>query len=463
MNLSAGANELRTAIARLACVVAVLLVTGGVPTTASASALAPDTEDPGVQAAAAGWYAAHHGVSMSTAYDRLQIQDAADVVLGKVPDVLGDRWAGAWFDAANSGRLKIAVVAAAGVPKGAGVTLAKSILSTNGVDQYSDFVAVPSSWRDLANAQGDVDRQLADLLAAGRITTSLDVSRNSVVIDTVNDLRSDETTAIQSALEAAPVAMVTRVTDRPTLRAETAACAFLDTTFANELFCDPPLRGGVVIGGSQKLCTAGLKVRGRSGNQPWLLTAGHCVADAPGQVWQTRFANGSLHDIGKYHSFKFGPETSSTSGTDWALIAIDNPSGWNASTWPSVWVGLAPGNQTTKNENYPIQASAYPSKGTTVCGTSGFPLPGSQSSYHTYCGGVTQENVTANVSAPGGGFVTLTGLTRTNLCTGRGGASGGPLYKNNNGYGILSSYFADCDTLYQRMGTALTGSNTYIG
>jgi hypothetical protein len=463
MNLSAAANEMRSASARLVCVVGVLLVSGGVPTSAGATTLAPDPEDPGLQAAAAGWYASHYAVSTSTAYDRLQIQDAASVVLPKVTEALGDRWAGAWFDATDSGRLKLAVVASDSVPTGAGVTLAKNILSTNGVDQYSDLVAVPSSWSDLADAQADVDRQLADLLAGGRITTSLDVSRNSVVIDTVNDLRSDETTAIRSAAEAAPVAIDTRVTDRPTLYANTAACAFLDTSFNNELFCDPPLRGGVVIGGSQKLCTAGLKVRGRSGNQPWLLTAGHCVADAPGQVWQTRFANGSLHDIGKYHSYHFGMETSSTSGTDWALITINNPSGWNTSVTPSVWVGLAPGNQTTKNENYPIYQSAYPAKGTTVCGTSGFPLPGSQSSYHTYCGDVTQENVTADVPGPAGGFITLTGLTRTNLCTGRGGASGGPLYKSNNGYGILSSYYADCDTLYQRMGTALTGSNTYIG
>lgn len=210
-----------------------------------------------------------------------------------------------------------------------------------------------------------------------------------------------------------------------------------------------------MIGSPQGNCTAGLVVYGRNNKQPYLLTAGHCAAQDGSASWGTRFSDNSVHAIGNVSNYNWGP-------SDWAQIAVANPSGWHLSSSGTsyVWVGRSSGGTTTLNEEYPISQAASAIVGIEVCGSSGVPL---STGWHTECGEVTGTSLgPITETEPGGLSEVVKGLTETSACTGTPGASGGPLYKNNNAYGLLSAFFTSCDTLYQGMVSTINQTNTFI-
>lgn len=71
-------------------------VASGHTSNSGSSSLAPDSEDPAIQAAAADYYMAEYGVSEDVAEGRLRIQDDAQSVLGSVVQDIGSKWAGSW-------------------------------------------------------------------------------------------------------------------------------------------------------------------------------------------------------------------------------------------------------------------------------------------------------------------------------------------------------------------------------
>lgn len=432
----------------------------GVSTAALANALAPDTENPDVQAAAAAWYADHYGVSQDTARLRLQIQDDASSVLDSTIAAVGPSFAGSWYDASDGGRLKIAVASPAGaVPSGANVGKADQVLATKGVDQYADFVGVNASWDDLTAAQQLVDQRLAEALPPGSFRTNVDPAANAVDVTAADDLTSQETSAVQAAVAAAslpagataqqPVAIRLSTASRAALTVPTTACAFL---YGGQLYCDPPLRGGIFIGSTYDMCTSGFLVASLSDSKPYVMTGGHCLYGDGGTQWSTHFPDGSLHAIGYRHSWSWGSATGGSG--DYGIIGIDNPSGWNLTANSYVWVGPDAEGTTTQNSFYSITGTGTSSTGQVICTTSGIQLA---NGYHTDCGTVVQLNVSLYESQ--GGVVSLvTGLGEANTCNGVDGASGGPYFKNNLGYGMLSAAPSNCQTYYQGLKGAL-GSN----
>lgn len=417
---------------------------------AASSKLVADTEDPAVQAAAAAYYAQHYGVSIATAYQRLQIQDDAQKPLDQVVDALGSQWAGSWYDAADGGRFKIGVATTQQTPSGLTIDQARTILNTTGADGYTDFVSEQSSWDQLAAAQRTIDSQLASAEAAGTVKTSIDPATNAVVIDTAQAITTSQMSLVNATITAS-VKVIAKKIDVPGFSVKLDACESSNPGNAYQepiLSCDPPLRGGQIIGpgdgGIGGYCTAGFIVDSNSNGLPYLLTAGHCIAGAfgPGQVWSARQVDG-WHRLGLAHSESW-PQFAS--GVDAGLIDIDDPEsdGWDTSNYGDsrVWVGDAFCGCTTQDSFYPIAAAGHSSLNMVVCTTSAFQLP--SSSHHTDCGNVVGlgEDI-----QPGGGYPVEHDVAESNMCY-VSGSSGGPVFKNNIGYGINSAASPGnpCDT-----------------
>lgn len=160
---------------------------------------------------------------------------------------IGGQWAGSWFDPGDQGRFKIGVATSQSPPAGASIDKAKAILASKGVDTYTDFLAVTSSWADLTHAQDALNDQLSGLISAGKVTTAINPETNSVVVETTNDVTSDQIASLNTA--ATTVAVTIKKTTASSFIRRFESCASLQgQTGTGELACDPPLRGGVMIG-----------------------------------------------------------------------------------------------------------------------------------------------------------------------------------------------------------------------
>lgn len=87
-----------------------------------------------------------------------------------------------------------------------------------------------------------------------------------------------------------------------------------------------------------------------------------------------------------------------------------------------------------------------------------------QTGHHTDCGDVTALGVTVHVVEDGVDYGDEQDVAESNLCY-TGGSSGGPVYKNNTGYGINSasaSPSSPCDTYYAGLLGALTDLNVRL-
>lgn len=407
-----------------------------------AATLQADGESSMVQTDAANWYANYFNVSLDTAYQRLQIQDDAQAVVAQVESAIGSQWAGSWFDANDQGRFKIGVATTQNTPSGSNIDKAKAILATTGVDQYTDFVSEPSSMTQLKTAEASLESRLPNLVRAHKIQPGISPSTNAVTVDVANNLTPSEAAQVKANLPR----QVHAETARRDLRGTTFACTIQQGIASyNELYCDPPLRGGPVIGANSgttlETCTAGFVVQSNSNGIAYLMTAGHCISEAPTNKWTTRFSDDTVHTIGDSHSHTFDK-----SG-DYGIIEINNSSGWGLTGGTYVWVGQSSGDATTPDSTYNITSTGTSSQYMAICATSGV---GMQTGYNTDCGEVTKLNTSDGHTD---------GLGETNIC-GRTGASGGPLYKNHMGYGLI--VYGDtttCDTQYQGLAEAEAGSN----
>ena len=416
--------------------------------------LARSTEDPTVQADAAHYYADHYRVSLATAYERLRIQDAAQSVIGQVPSAVGSTWAGAWYDPADNGRLKIGIASGKKALAAAGISTAKSILDTKGVGSYTDFVSVASSWNDLVAAQSRLDDQLGDLVKQGDVTTSITPDSNSVQVETARALPSSATTRVEAAATGSVKIAVTKTT-ADNVRSTFDSCATGKGRFTtNELHCDPPIRGGALIESPHTGCSAGFLVKSQNNGKPYLMTAGHCFYGQPHAVWKARFADNTTHTIGAGHSHKF------PGSGDYALINIDNPTGWKVGPTAYVWVGASHQGITSENPLYKIDATGHSSVNMVVCVSAGTRVK--YLNHHTDCGPVKALNQTVT-DILDGRVVTVTGEVEAILCS-NPGASGGPIYKSHKGYGLLSAQAngGGCKTYYQGLGNAEKGSHVVL-
>lgn len=403
-------SGLRSTSQRLATLCAVLLAAVLLN---AAPVAAQGGDDPGLEPSsldpAAAYLMDKYQISEAGALRRLDLQDRVGHLLDDYAETFGEGYGGLWLDQAAGG---IAVV---GALPGQEQSL-RGIAAGRGVDPV--VVPVQRSIAQLRALQAELLASLPD--DSGLQVGGLHDPTNQVEVlleETTDGARfsPDHRAAVLAQLaENHPGQLRFRSAEGQPM---TAACVHVNGTITSlgATWCDPPLRGGVGISAADAFysagpvrCSAGFNVRSQLDGKPYLLTAGHCRSS---DVFQTRFTDGGVHDIGNRHNSVW-----SSSG-DAMIIRIDNPSGWQA---PRPYVLVTNGARTTWNQFYRIEASGTTAVDMVVC------MTGRRSG--SECGEVISRDRpgvrVAHVAEVRGGCI-------------RGGDSGGPVFKRGIAYGIV--------------------------
>ncbi len=406
------------------------------------------SEDADVQRTAATYYAKKYRVDLREAERRLAIQDRAAGIEDDIAKILGDQYAGIWYDEADAGELKIGMTAAA--EKRADEV--RRIAERYGVAADMDLVTVRFTQAELEEKQGRIRNSIADIIDAGRARTSYNTKSNTVVVTALATLPPPEEARVND------LAKISGVTVRrvavPTLRGRLVAC--------NVTYCDPPFRGGRGIRRvtTHAECTAGFIARDNTNpSQLWVLTAGHCIFFA-GLPWeaQDESNNWSVVGFSAFASFSGPP------GRDAGKISISSTSnggGWATPTALPAVVVKSSSNPvdsiifTNYNPNYEIKSTSWSSMGQVLCRT------GMKTG--TECGTVSELGADENSVGPDGKTFTFHDMGELDVCDSQNGDSGGPLYKKHRAYGILSSTLNDpCFEAYQGVRGAETALDVAV-
>jgi hypothetical protein len=158
------------------------------------------------------------GISHAEAIRRLNFQGAADEILDEISDILGERDGDQWFDHDDRGRLKVGIARRDGGIEGPELDRVRRLVAARHLSDDVDFVAVDHSFRELVDAQEKiVSARVDDLLRAGKVTHGIDPSENAIVILVASSTTADERRRLRAIADRAPVRVVIRETDSPTL------------------------------------------------------------------------------------------------------------------------------------------------------------------------------------------------------------------------------------------------------
>jgi len=399
----------------LACVLAICLCAVA---TSGARAIAQDLstrEDPDLQQVAVAYYVEKYRVEPEEALRRLAIQDRAAGIEDELTRLLGDQYAGIWYDHADRGRMKIGLTRRAEVHAGA----VRALLDRYELGAEADTVTAEFSVAELERRQGAIRHEIADLIEAAHALTSYDTRLNKVVVTVLAALPAREEVRLKS-LSALSWVFIRRI-DIPTLAGEPISC--------NVTFCNSPLRGGREMSGAHGVCTIAFMARDRiNPDQFWALTAGHCISLTGDTTWSARNEAGQVMVFGS--TAYFTDADTSGSGGDAGIVSIDPWRSWAAPA-PIPAVVVKGSAQTTYNPNYQIRATSFSSIGQILCRTG--------RTTGTECGEVF--NLGADETTwYDGVFYHTRNMGEVDMCGSRSGDSGGPFYKNGRAYGILSSY-----------------------
>lgn len=245
---------------------------------------------------------------------------------------------------------------------------------------------------------------------SARVPVATDVVSNQIEV-------SVDPTAEEDAGVRAVIAEANEQSETPPIRtiAPNDLVPTAECRYAYQL-CDAPLRGGIAIR-NDFLCTAGFNVESVIDGAHYVLTAGHCTVDL-GVSWWTEFSDGSQHTVGQSWSSYFNDGTH----TDAGLIRTANVPGWNPQWWVLVRSssGVPP---TTQDERYDITGVGTSAVNAYIC------KQGSISA--TNCGRISHVGRQHPTSDRWN-----MGVLNARSCT---GDSGGPIFKSNKGFGIISA------------------------
>lgn len=199
-----------------------------------------------------------------------------------------------------------------------------------------------------------------------------------------------------------------------------------------------PTHGGAYISTSRNSCTVGLPVRTRGGAW-YLLTAGHCVANARGATWRE---SGYVLGTGTRWQYA-GLGTEGRAGsTDIGIIKITaNSRLWNARSRV-----LVVGEKATTQR---ILKAADARTGAKVCVTAG-------RTGTTRCGTVVTPTTSLRYASPGLAARTVQGLALVKGICVNPGDSGSPVYVGSTAVGIAVARSASgCYMWYSKITTPL--------
>lgn len=244
-----------------------------------------------------------YGVSESEALRRLELQDDAQGLGGRLADQKADNYAGMFLDQAGGGTLVVNAVRPrelapylAGMPDRAHVrtrtvgrslqqlrTIKADLIRTLGVT--SDSVYLP----EVDTATNQVVIWNREWLAA--TNTAAQAARVPGLAGLARPGAADLAGAVRREVNARPAAVVVKplVLGHPLSRTLDST-PNVDWGFCHPLYCSGygPMRGGIRLdmardNGTWGGCTAGFNLRSTNGtlaDLPWVLTAGHCVTGA---------------------------------------------------------------------------------------------------------------------------------------------------------------------------------------
>jgi Trypsin len=215
--------------------------------------------------------------------------------------------------------------------------------------------------------------------------------------------------------------------------------------------CDAPLRGGTRVSAPQTpgpattACTGGFVARAPLSGRRYLVTAGHCFANISSTTnFSVTIANGTTSVLGPPLTALYENgclvvlPTDPCSAGDMGAIRILNYSttGWDARGWVF---------NTSVDNSYPIRTVELwgPHAGDSVCAmgiTSG-----------KACGTVGATSLCYSVTV-GNVFRKYCGVQRVDGLCRTSGDSGGPAFRFNGGYGVLSGATGlalPCNSVYE--------------
>jgi hypothetical protein len=436
-------------------------------------------EDPGIQAVEVQDMEREYGIPLSAASSRLALQDAAAPILDQIDAAIGPAASGDDWFAASTGRLEIGVVSSTDPPSGPNVTAAQRILANASLLSQADFVSVANSLADLQSAQAQIDRSLSDLEESGLVSTAVEPSINSVTLTEANGLKANALAEIARVVANSmsatfpSVHVQTEGADRPTVGITDASCGYHHSAITTVpssskwTMCDPVLRGGVTVSDNvTQTCTLGFMAKGTGepampgtgapDNAKVVLTAGHClfysdlVSTAPHlPPWYAFNSRGNprpFQFLTGWFGYEYGtaaPGPVSSQGDFGGIEMTQNADYWQFHS--DIYAGAS-------TPVYSIRGDGRRKEGDEVCAVSAIPLgtgqtgpngpvPNDKANKHATCGHVTKLDVNDPAGRPGSiGYTDVKGLVETSITNVPRGGSGGPIFLNHHGYGLIQGF-----------------------
>lgn len=407
-------------------------------------------ESPSVQQKAIERYAGKYRLSLEESRDRLLLQDRAEGIDDRLVALLGDQFAGLWFDHSDRGRLKIGMARGAITRQGEVLGLVREF----GVQDGTDLVPVTYTSAELDRKQDTLRDSLRDMILAGHARTGQNPKWNKVVVTAITVLPASEELRILEA-STIPGVRVKRV-DEPDLFGRAQAC--------DSISCDPPLRGGNQVWSQHArplhfptytYCTSAFTAKHRVNNDLLVITAGHCIIDNWyfGSYWSTPAVSAPVNDnIGGNYGFVLG----GAPGVDAGVIKVRPDFDWYSPAPEAAIVIRAEPNGFVTQHHYEITHDSTSTLGQTLC-MSGW-------AHNLECAEVSdlgQDHVIMWWNGP----IVLKNSGELDTCHTSGGDSGSPVFKNHRAKGIHIGQYessTSCYTMYQGIRGAENAMNVDI-
>jgi hypothetical protein len=418
-------------------------------------------ENPLTQEAADSFYEQFAEIESGAAKKEIDLQDHAAILDTELSYQLGANYTGEWLQPPEQIRI--------GLTSEALEQTALQDFANLGLADNVEIVKAVASRQTLEEGQSKLDGALTELVKAGLVRVSVSAREDAVTVTEASGMTSTQRAEVTSAKEGTTAPTRIHESAESSLYATPQACNFVTGT------CSRPLRGGTKIEGQEpeEACSAGFIVRSNSNGKPYVLTAGHCVAEHPEFAWHADESSGTPHKIGLVHSYVDGQKQSVPGGTsskgDAALIAVE-PGGYWAQPLAPVIVVWGSAETTTATGYGVVGGHSNPSEDVgnaevVVCagGVGEAEKEGLFAlSPNEQCG-LVEERV--DPTYPGG--VTVRNLFEVNMCAkGRAnglgrGDSGGPVVKAGRAYGIISGG-SKCKEYVEPINEALGALNVHL-
>jgi hypothetical protein len=380
------------------CLIVVLVTCCGALYLSSAGLAALPQDAQALFAKEATGLAQEENIPLSQAERDLQVQQQGDNIGSELEKMLGDGYAGVWFDP-KVGRFHVDL--APSTDK----TAAEAVLSKAGVIGSSEFNQVHYTWDQLEASEKILNEKYSLLAKNQQAAITPDPITNSVIVKLASNIPILTIERVKADALTTPVPALVIPVQPDSLKVTAAACEFPQ--------CNLPVRGGVRIfstpaEGTYYICTAGFDVRDKN-EYPYILTAGHCFYPEGSLQFVNKWATANAENtVGYFLGYRIASEVDSHG--DAGVIETRE-----IESEPDivVWVG--------SGDSYPAETVSKAVVGTFEC----------HSGEHTglQCGTVKAVNISTyiNYSAEGLGVIDVE-HTDTICMLSLPGDSGGPVF-----------------------------------